>query len=99
MADAGWWQDPTGRHELRYFDGNEWTAHVSDQGAPSQDPVTAPPPPVASPPSPTLPAANPTIPTPVAPGPAASHCDAAHSSERGDSLKSPSMQGSNVRVA
>jgi hypothetical protein len=32
-------------------------------------------------------------------GPVASNCDAAHSSECGDSPKSPSGQGSNVRVA
>ncbi len=76
MADAGWWQDPTGMHELRYFDGNEWTAHVSDQGAPSQDPVIAPPPPVAVPPTPTLPVASPTIPTPAAPAPAPSQSGA-----------------------
>ncbi|MFM7061552.1 MAG: DUF2510 domain-containing protein, partial [Actinomycetes bacterium] len=32
--DAGWQNDPTGRHEQRYFDGSVWTAHVSDAGIP-----------------------------------------------------------------
>ena len=27
---AAWNTDPTGRHELRYWDGKEWTQHVSD---------------------------------------------------------------------
>jgi len=36
---AGWLADPTGRHELRYWDGTAWTAHVSDTGAQSGDPV------------------------------------------------------------
>jgi hypothetical protein len=36
----GWWAaDPTGRHELRYWDGSEWTAHVSDRGQVSADPL------------------------------------------------------------
>jgi len=29
---AGWHRDPTGRHELRYWDGRNWTEHVSDEG-------------------------------------------------------------------
>lgn len=39
MADAGWNTDPTGRHELRYWSGSAWTAHVSDAGVTSEDPV------------------------------------------------------------
>lgn len=27
----GWYTDPTGRFSLRYFSGQEWTAHVTDQ--------------------------------------------------------------------
>lgn len=42
---AGWHPDPRGRHELRYFDGQAWTDHVSDQGATSRDPVNAATPP------------------------------------------------------
>ena len=34
-----WAPDPMGRHELRYWNGTEWTDHVSDGGAPSNDPV------------------------------------------------------------
>jgi len=29
---AAWGPDPTGRHELRYWDGALWTMHVSDGG-------------------------------------------------------------------
>jgi hypothetical protein len=36
---AAWSPDPTGRHQLRYWDGSAWTANVSDNGAVSQDPV------------------------------------------------------------
>ncbi len=36
---ANWYPDPTGRHQLRYWDGNAWTDHVSDNGAQSADPV------------------------------------------------------------
>ncbi len=31
-ARPGWHPDPYGRHELRWHDGAEWTANVSDQG-------------------------------------------------------------------
>lgn len=37
LAPAGWLADPAGRHELRYWDGAVWTAHVSDAGAQSED--------------------------------------------------------------
>lgn len=36
---AGWQPDPRGRHEYRYWDGTQWTDHVSDQGQVSTDPV------------------------------------------------------------
>lgn len=36
---AGWNPDPSRRHELRYWDGSSWTAHVSDQGTASSDPM------------------------------------------------------------
>jgi uncharacterized RDD family membrane protein YckC len=39
-----WAPDPLGRHEYRYWDGGQWTEHVSDQGTTSTDPPTAPPP-------------------------------------------------------
>jgi len=60
MADASWLPDPTGAHELRYWNGSAWTEHVSDQGTTGQDPVPAelPPPAAAFPPPPTPPPAG-----------------------------------------
>src|SRR3954465_7043469 len=40
---ARWIEDPTGRHELRYWNGSEWTEHVSDQGVVAADPLIAAP--------------------------------------------------------
>lgn len=34
-----WSADPAGRHELRYWDGTEWTEHVSDGGVITSDPL------------------------------------------------------------
>jgi hypothetical protein len=34
---AGWFADPVGRHERRYFDGRSWTDWVFDDGAQSSD--------------------------------------------------------------
>jgi|GEM_PF-4034699 len=52
MVDGTWEQDPTGRHELRWRDGQGWTGHVADGGEVAFDdgPVPAPdgPPPVPS---------------------------------------------------
>jgi uncharacterized protein YxjI len=31
-SPAGWFADPLGRHELRYYDGAQWTEHVSSNG-------------------------------------------------------------------
>jgi hypothetical protein len=36
---ADWHPDPTGRHELRYWDGNAWSAHVWDKGVRAWDPI------------------------------------------------------------
>jgi len=43
MSDhqADWYPDPTRRHELRYWDGNAWTDHISDRGVAGTDPVAA----------------------------------------------------------
>jgi uncharacterized RDD family membrane protein YckC len=44
---AGWYVDPSGRHEHRYWSGNAWTEHVADRGQQSVDPR----PPTVEPPS------------------------------------------------
>jgi hypothetical protein len=36
----GWYGDPSGRHEKRYWDGTRWTEHVSDADVRSTDPVS-----------------------------------------------------------
>jgi sugar phosphate isomerase/epimerase len=36
---ADWYPDPVGGHELRYWDGQRWTEHVSDNGVQSADPL------------------------------------------------------------
>lgn len=46
MVPAGWYADPAGRHEYRYWDGTYWTAGVADGGITATDPLEAPPPPV-----------------------------------------------------
>lgn len=43
MSDTGtnapdWYPDPYGRHETRYYDGSQWTEHVSSHGKQSVDP-------------------------------------------------------------
>jgi uncharacterized protein YxjI len=35
---AGWYADPFGRHEYRYWDGAQWTEHVSSHGRQAVDP-------------------------------------------------------------
>lgn len=37
----GWLADPTGRHQLRYWDGRQWTSHVSDGGVQGSDSPTS----------------------------------------------------------
>jgi hypothetical protein len=36
---AAWHPDPTHRHQLRYWDGSTWTAHVSDNGVAATDAI------------------------------------------------------------
>lgn len=36
---AAWHPDPRGRHQLRYWDGSVWTAHVADDGVTASDPL------------------------------------------------------------
>ena len=40
-APAGWLPDPTGRHQMRYWDAVRWTEHVSDNGVTAVDPIQA----------------------------------------------------------
>src|SRR5689334_6717893 len=35
---ADWYPDPYGRHEMRYYDGAQWTEHVSSHGRQTIDP-------------------------------------------------------------
>src|SRR3954462_15664747 len=75
MVDASWQPDPSGAHELRYWNGTDWTEHVSDQGTTGQDPLTAPlPPPLPAPVAP---------PPPPAPGPGPAPPPAAPASPAG----------------
>jgi hypothetical protein len=43
MWDPGWFSDPTGRHDHRWWDGAAWTAHVADAGVAAKDPLDAHP--------------------------------------------------------
>lgn len=36
-APANWYPDPSGRYELRYWNGEKWTEHVSTGGQQSTD--------------------------------------------------------------
>jgi hypothetical protein len=38
-VQPGWYADPLGRFELRYFNGDEWTADVSNDGGRFVDPL------------------------------------------------------------
>lgn len=62
MSNEGWFADPAGAHELRYFDGASWTDYVSDRGSYAVAPLgTAPPswyPPLMAAPPPSAPAAT-----------------------------------------
>jgi hypothetical protein len=40
----GWYPDPVGQHEYRYWDGSQWTPHVLHRGEQSFDPPPAAPP-------------------------------------------------------
>lgn len=41
VQSAGWFADPTRRHQLRYWDGTRWTENVSDGGVTSIDGPTS----------------------------------------------------------
>jgi hypothetical protein len=38
---ANWYPDPSGRYDLRYWDGSQWTEHVSRAGQQFVDPPVA----------------------------------------------------------
>jgi len=40
---AGWYEDPLGRHGHRWWSGSHWTEHVADQGQAGIDPLGSPP--------------------------------------------------------
>lgn len=62
---AQWAADPTKRHELRYWDGAQWTDWVADRGQTTQDPLY---------PAAPQPEATPPVAAAVEPAPAGSVC-------------------------
>ncbi len=105
MTDAGWNADPTGRHELRYWDGGAWTDHVSDAGVSGTDPLvpaTPEPTPAAAPrpaaSQPVPPAAAPTAPTMATATPPATVPTSAPGGSAGGGSKLPLLIGGVVAV-
>ncbi|GEM_PF-483112 len=41
LPSAGWYPDPDAHHQVRYWDGGEWTAHVADDGVQLDDPLAS----------------------------------------------------------
>lgn len=39
MHPPAWHPDPLGRHQYRYWDGEQWSEHVADDGRTSLDPI------------------------------------------------------------
>lgn len=39
-VSAAWLEDPTGRHQWRYWNGERWTEEVADDGTPATDALT-----------------------------------------------------------
>ena len=52
QAPADWYADPFGRHERRYWDGSQWTQHVTSRGHQGVDPPVDTPPIAAMPQTP-----------------------------------------------
>lgn len=50
--DPQWQPDPAGQHEYRWWDGQQWTENVSNQGVVTQSPMPAVPSPAAAEPVP-----------------------------------------------
>ena len=64
---AGWFPDPMRRHQLRYWNGSEWSEHVADAGQTAVDPVAVGPTPVVPEHHEAHPLPPPTLPTVVTP--------------------------------
>ena len=68
---AGWYPDPTGRHQNRWFDGEDWTDSVADGQTVASDPVRGGAEPAAAEPAGFDPSATQVVPPqsqqPVAP--------------------------------
>ena len=41
QAEAAWHPDPLGRYQYRYWEGTEWSGHVSTNGVTAWDPLEA----------------------------------------------------------
>jgi len=41
QANAGWYPDPSGKGELRYFNGSEWTSRISIKGVVYESPLAS----------------------------------------------------------
>ena len=67
--DSGWHPDPSGKHDLRFWDGERWTDHVSSAGQQHRDPLPVADPFSSSPRPPAPFASSPFSPGPSAPGP------------------------------
>ena len=52
LRPAGWYPDPSGKHQHRWWDGARWTEQVGDAGAAGVDPPLPPAPPVSPSPAP-----------------------------------------------
>ena len=39
LLHQGWYADPTGRYEARFWNGQKWTGHISHYGATGKDPI------------------------------------------------------------
>lgn len=65
---AGWHPDPAGRHEYRYWDGQQWSDQVSNGGVTASDPLPAAPQPEVTAPEPVA-AAAPVVPAAAPPTP------------------------------
>ena len=55
MSVSSWEPDPTGRHQYRWFDGEEWTDQVADDGVQSVDPISTDEAMIPNEPLPTVP--------------------------------------------